>query len=142
MDIMKNAVAYGSFVLHLEIICTVLHDLALPASGSTQCRKKNYETILNQGAASYSKDGCMVYHSLMRKVSYCPPLNDIFMKVITVLHDDTMLSVVADREYLRKTIKEPRYEKTLDYQRKDMPLTFLSDDEIEMLIDDRVEINK
>jgi len=93
------------------------------------------EEIIKQGAALYSKYGCMVCHSLDGNVVYGPPLNDIFMQEVKVVRNGKELTVIADREYLKKAIKEPRYEKVLEYENKDMPITFLSDKEVDILVE-------
>ena len=98
-------------------------------------RKKTKEEIYKQGADLYSKYGCVVCHSLDGIVLYGPPLNDIFMKEITVFRNGKEINVIVDREYLKKAIVEPPYEKVLEYKSKDMPLTFLSDEEVDILVE-------
>jgi hypothetical protein len=57
------------------------------------------------------------------------------MKNITVIRNGKEFTVTADRKYLKKAIIEPRYEKVLEYQNKEMPLTQISEEEAELLVD-------
>jgi hypothetical protein len=68
-------------------------------------------------------------------VLYGPPLNEIYMTEIMVIREGKEKSIVADREYLKRAIVDPRYEKVLEYQNKEMPVTFISDEEADILTD-------
>ncbi|HKJ78498.1 MAG TPA: c-type cytochrome [Prolixibacteraceae bacterium] len=104
-------------------------------------KQKKRKTILKEGAALYTKYGCMVCHSLDGKVVYGPPLDKIFMKEIKVIRNGDTLTVVANREYLKKSITEPRFEKVLEYQNKEMPLTSFSEEETELLVEYIILLN-
>jgi len=105
-------------------------------------KEKNKAEIFKQGAVLYSKYGCIICHSLDGNVVYGPPLNDIFMKKIKVIRNGEELTVIADREYLKKSITEPRYEKVLEYENKDMPLTFFSEEEVDILVEYLVALSE
>ena len=102
-----------------------------------QAPKKKFDMheIQKKGPELFAKYGCAVCHSLEGKVIYGPPLNDIFMKEIKVVRQGKEFSVIADREYLKKAISEPRFEKVLEYKNKEMPLTNFSEEEAEILVD-------
>jgi len=110
-------------------------------SESTQ-KKVEKQEILTKGAELFSKFGCAVCHSLDGKVIYGPPLDEIYMKNVKVLRQGQEFSVVADREYLKKAISEPRYEKVLEYSNKEMPLPGFSAEESEILVDYIIAINE
>ena len=107
----------------------------LMACGEAPKKKSDQQEILKKGAELFAKYGCAVCHLLEGKVIYGPPLNDIYMKEVKVVRQGKEFSVVADREYLKKAISEPRYEKVLEYKNKEMPLTNFSEEEAEILVD-------
>ena len=88
-----------------------------------------------KGSELFTKYGCVVCHSLEGKVIYGPPLNGIFMKNIKVIRQGQEFTVIADSEYLRRAISEPRYEKVLEYKNKEMPLTNFSKEETDLLVE-------
>ena len=98
-------------------------------------KKPDKKKIIQKGAELYAKYGCAVCHSLDGKVIYGPALNGIFMKNVKVIRNGQEFTVVADRDYLRKAISEPRYEKVLEYKNKEMPLTNFSKEETEILLE-------
>lgn len=98
-------------------------------------KKPDRQEILKKGAELFAKYGCAVCHSLDGKVIYGPPLNGIFMKNVKVIRNGQEFTIVADKEYLRKAISEPRHEKVLEYKNKEMPLTNFSKEETEILVD-------
>jgi hypothetical protein len=64
------------------------------------------------------------------------------MKNIKVLRQEKEFSVIADRDYLKKAISEPRYEKVMEYSNKEMPLPGFSAEEAEILVDYIIAINE
>lgn len=111
------------------------------ACGETRPKKPGKQEILKKGPELFAKYGCAVCHSMEGKVSYGPPLNDIFMKEVKVLRQGKEFSVVADREYLKKAISEPRYEKVLEYKNKEMPLANFSEEETDILVEYLIALN-
>lgn len=105
------------------------------ACGESPQKKPDKQDILKKGSKLYAKYGCAVCHSLEGKVIYGPPLNDIYMKNIKVVRQNHEITVVADREYLKRAIIEPRYEKVLEYKNKEMPLTSFSKEEADILVE-------
>jgi len=105
------------------------------ACGKTSHNKQDDIDILKKGSQLYSKYGCAVCHSLDGKEIYGPPLNGIYMKELHVIRKGEEFTVTADREYLKKAIVDPRFEKVLEYKNKEMPLTQISDEEAEILVD-------
>lgn len=87
------------------------------------------------GPDLFSKYGCFACHSLDGSVMYGPPLNDLYMKEVSVLRQGKEKTVVADREYLIKAITDPDYEKVSEYQRKIMPKPVIPEHDVEVLID-------
>jgi cytochrome c oxidase subunit 2 len=98
-------------------------------------KKPGKQEIIKKGSELFAKYGCVVCHSLDGKVIYGPPLNGIFMKNIKVLRQGQEFTVVADREYLKKAISEPRFEKVLEYSNKEMPIPAFTEEDANVLVE-------
>jgi cytochrome c oxidase subunit 2 len=120
------------YKLNRLLLCLLFFSVAC---GKTRQNKPDEEDILKKGSELYAKYGCAVCHSLDGSVIYGPPLNNLYMKEITVIRRGKDITVTADREYLKKAIVDPRFEKVLEYKNKEMPLTQISDKEAELLVD-------
>src|SRR5210317_2597452 len=94
--------------------------LLLIGCGKASEKKPDKQEILTKGSELFAKYGCAVCHSLEGKVIYGPPLDGIYMKKLKVVRNGKEFEVAADREYLKKAISEPRYEKVLEYRNKEM----------------------
>jgi cytochrome c551/c552 len=100
------------------------------------------EDILRKGSEIYSRLGCNICHSLDGSDVYGPPLNDFYMKKIRVVRNGREIELIADRKYIKRAIVDPRYEKAYEYRNKEMPLTSLSKEEAELLVDYLIELNR
>ena len=109
--------------------------LILFACGEGTIKKQNSVDILKEGSVLFSKYGCIVCHSLDGKVIYGPPLNDLYLNDVVVIRQGKVLTLVADREYLIRAIRDPGYEEVLEYQNKAMPIPHFSKKSIEILVD-------
>lgn len=98
-------------------------------------KKPDKQEIIQNGAELFAKYGCAVCHSLDGKVIYGPPLNGIFMKEVKVLRNGKEIKLIADRDYLKKAISEPRFEKVLEYSNKEMPIPAFTGEEADILVD-------
>lgn len=100
------------------------------------------EKILKEGEKLFSISGCTVCHSLEGEVIYGPPLNNVYIKETKMIRDGKVVKVTADREYLRWKITNPRAERLLEYQSKEMPETILSDEEVNILVEYLIILNE
>jgi cytochrome c2 len=118
-------------------IITVILVLSILLAGcfKTKKNKSSEAEILKEGSELFAKYGCAVCHSLEGEVIYGPPLNGIYMKKLRVIRNGKEVEVVADRKYLKKSISDPRYEKVLEYNNKEMPIATFSDKDAEILVD-------
>lgn len=105
------------------------------ACGKNSRNGQDEKFSIEKGSQLYAKYGCAVCHSIDGKEVYGPPLNEIYMKKIKVVRNGKEFTVTADRDYLKKAIIDPRYEKVLEYRNKEMPLTQISSEEAEILVD-------
>lgn len=115
--------------------------LFIVACGEVPPKKPDRNFVLKKGSELFSKYGCAVCHSLAGKVIYGPPLNSLFMKNVKVIRSGQEFTVVADREYLKKAISEPRFEKVLEYKNKEMPLSSFSQEETDILVEYIIALN-
>ena len=94
------------------------------------------------GSLMFATYGCFACHSLDGSIMYGPPLNDLFMKEVTVVRKGKEETIVADREYLSKAITDPDYERVFGYQNKLMPKPVIPEDVVETLIDYLIEMGE
>jgi cytochrome c551/c552 len=127
----------------MKLFLLLSYGAALMLMGCSQSSDKKYnsEDILRKGSELYVRSGCNVCHSLDGGDVYGPPLNDIYMKKIRVVRKGREIELTADRKYLKKAIVDPRYEKVFEYRNREMPITSLSDEDAELLVDYLIELN-
>ncbi len=111
------------------------------ACGNSSSSKRTKEEIMQKGALLYSTHGCNVCHSLDGSIVYGPPLNDIYLKDITVVRNGKEYTLKADRKYLKKAISDPRHEKNKEYRNKEMPITSFTKEEAELLVEYLILLN-
>ena len=87
------------------------------------------------GSELFSKYGCFTCHSLDGKVLYGPPLNDLYMKEVSVVRQGELKTIIADRDYLTRAITDPDYEKVSEYETRIMPKPVIPENDVETLID-------
>jgi len=114
------------------LLCLIFFSVAC---GKTPPKQPDRATALKKGSDLFVKYGCAVCHSVDGTVIYGPPLNDLHLKEVKVIRQGEEFTVIADREYLKKAIVDPRFEKVLEYRNKEMPLTQIPDEEAEILVD-------
>jgi mono/diheme cytochrome c family protein len=100
------------------------------------------EEILKSGAAAFSRFICNTCHSLEGEEIYGPPLNGLYMKKVEVIRDGKVITVTANRDYLKKAILDPRSEEVAGYQSKDMPEVHISEKEADLLVEYLVLMGK
>jgi hypothetical protein len=118
-----------------RFIAAVYIIICFYACGTKSGSNKSREEIMQHGSELYFSNGCNVCHSMNGTVVYGPPLNDIYMKEITVVRNGKERTIKADRKYLKKAIIDPRHEKNAEYRNKEMPLTSFTNEEAELLVD-------
>ena len=66
---------------------------------------------------------------------YGPPLNGLFMKEVSVVRQGEVKTIIADRDYLTRSITDPDYEKVSGYRSKVMPKPVIPENDVKILID-------
>ena len=107
-------------------------------TGNKDSNRPTRETSTDKpadGSELFSNYRCFACHSLEGGVMYGPPLNGLYGKEISVIRQGEELTIIADREYFTRAIKDPDYEKVLEYKNRIMTKPDISDDEIDSIVD-------
>jgi mono/diheme cytochrome c family protein len=124
----------------------VIACFVLSACGEGALRDKTHKTpdpppqqtlpgVVAEGADLFSKYGCFACHALDGSAMYGPPLNDLFMKEVSVVRRGREETILADREYFTRAIIDPEYEKVSDYEHRIMPVPEIPKEDLETLVD-------
>jgi hypothetical protein len=105
-------------------------------------REMSEEDIIQTGARLFSRYICNTCHSLEGEEIYGPPLNGLYMNQVKVIRDGDTVTVTADRAYLKKAILDPRFEEVAGYQSKDMPDVYISETEVNLLVEYLVQMGQ
>ncbi len=95
-----------------------------------------------QGEILFKASGCAACHSVTGQNLYGPPLNSILGKKVLVIRGETTDSVIVDRDYIMRSLKDPGFEKVAGFQKRKMPVINLSQEDIDCLVDYIISINK
>jgi len=66
---------------------------------------------------------------------YGPPLNNLYMKEVSVVREGRETTIIADRDYLTRAITDPEYEKVSEYEHRIMPVPEIPRKDVETLVD-------
>jgi cytochrome c2 len=110
------------------------------------CNSQNNSKITTKesaqkGEALFASVGCTTCHSLSGEARYGPALNKILNTDITVIRGGKEHTVKVDREYIKRSIQDPDFEKLVDFKNKKMPKPTLNPDEIDQIADYLISIN-
>jgi len=110
------------------------------------CNSQNINKITTKesaqkGEALFASVGCTTCHSLSGEARYGPALNKILNTDVIVIQGGKEHSVKVDREYIKRSIQDPDFEKLVDFKNKKMPKPTLSPDEIDQIADYLISIN-
>ena len=96
---------------------------------------------IKNGEILFQTDGCFVCHSITGEVKYGPALNNILNTKINVTGKSGQYSIVINREYIFRSIKDPEVEKMIGFQNKRMPQPSISEEDMNFLTDYIISIN-
>jgi cytochrome c oxidase subunit 2 len=108
------------------------------ANSGKATTKENAE----KGEVLFHSVGCTQCHSLDGQAMYGPALNTILRTQIQVIRDGENINLNVDREYIHRSIQNPEYEKLVNFDKRKMPKTELSEDQINQLTDYLISINE
>lgn len=127
-----------SKIICLLFIVTSFFSGCKSANSGKATTKENAE----KGDALFHSVGCTQCHSLNGETMYGPALNNILNTSIRVIREGKEVSLTVDREYIHRSIHNPEYEKLLDFNKRKMPKTELSEDQINQLTDYLISIHE
>ena len=119
------------------------------ACGQNADKKPNKLDRKNKGAdqqrdgpSLFSRYGCFACHSLDGSEMYGPTLKGLYMKEVEVVRQGQTTTVVADRNYLKKAIMDPDYEKVANHRNNVMPKPVIPEEDADALVDYLIEMGK
>jgi mono/diheme cytochrome c family protein len=105
-------------------------------------KKLTNDEIMKYGPVLFTKYTCVTCHSINGAEVYGPSLNNFYMKETRVVRGGEEMTIVADRNYLKKAIEKPSFEKVAAYRSKAMPETHIPKKDIEILTDYIIAVNQ
>ena len=127
----------------LRMICLFFIVLSIfSGCNSSNSGKATTKENAAKGDELFHSVGCTQCHSLNGETMYGPALNNILNTSIRVIREGKEVSLTVDREYIHRSIRNPEYEKLLDFKKQKMPITELSEDQINQLTDYLISINE
>ena len=108
---------------------------------SQNSNKLTTKESTQKGEALFATVGCTTCHSLSGETLYGPSLNKILNTEVIVIHGGKEHPLKVDREYIKRSIQDPDFEKLVDFKNKKMPKPTLSPDEIDQIADYLISIN-
>lgn len=103
--------------------------------------KKEFENI-QKGKQLFTSVGCATCHSITGEKRYGPKLNDILGTESKVIRNGEEYTFTIDRNYIKKAIADPDYEKPLLYKSNKMPKPNLTDHEVDCITNYLISIHK
>jgi cytochrome c2 len=104
--------------------------------------EKKHLNIVAKGQNLFTTVGCATCHSLTEDKLYGPSLHAILGKKTKVIRNGKEHSFVIDRDYIKNSIKNPDYEKSILFKSQKMPKPSLTDFEIDCITNYLISINK
>lgn len=142
---MQSTIPVRGCIIRFEHSFAIIGMLLLIIILATGCPEKNGQVIspdkVKKGETIFIASGCTKCHSVSGEKMYGPPLNLILGRQITVIRKGEQHTLMPDRKYIIRSMKDPEYEKLVGYENKKMAVINLSDDDIESIADYLIFIN-
>lgn len=111
------------------------------------CNSQNNSVLTTKekvlkGKVLFNSVGCTTCHSVTGESKYGPSLNAILNTKVQVIRKDGQQTIKIDREYIRRSIQNPDYEKLFEFKNRKMPGTDLSPVQIEYITEFLISINE
>ncbi|MFK8060144.1 MAG: c-type cytochrome [Polaribacter sp.] len=103
--------------------------------------KNSKEKNIQKGKELFTSVGCATCHSLSTEKLYGPPLHIILGTKIKVVRNSKEYAILIDRDYIKKSIIDPDYEKPILFKSKKMPKPSLTNLEVDCITDYIISIN-
>lgn len=102
----------------------------------TSCAKSKEKIHLEniqKGEKLYNSVGCATCHSISGEKRYGPKLNDILGTETNVIRNGKEYTIIIDRNYIKKSIIDPDYEKSILFKNSRMAKPSLTDHEVDCI---------
>jgi cytochrome c oxidase subunit 2 len=109
-------------------------------SSKTAPHKESGETI-RQGKKLFTNLGCVTCHSVTGEKRYGPSLNNILNTRVDVIENGKTISITVDKDYLKKSIMTPDFQKVVGFERSKMSIPDISAEDTDCLVDYLVSVN-
>jgi len=109
------------------------------------CNSLTQESIklkVEKGEILFQTSGCISCHSFGNQQMYGPSLHAILNSNVGVIRNNNEDTLTIDKDYIIRSIKQPDFEKLVDFKNKKMPITTLSDQDIEYIAEYIVFMNR
>ena len=113
------------FVVLLAVLAT-----ELPAAAGSSDDPAPLSTQLRQGASLLRQRGCLACHSVDGSPRAAPSFRGLFGSQRTVFTDGKQRSLIADEEYIRRSIVRPTDDVVIGYLVGQMPTPRLADEDL------------
>jgi len=96
---------------------------------------------ISKGEKLFSDVGCIACHSVTGEKKYGPSLNNIVDKEVNVIREEKTRSILIDRRYILRSVRDPDYEKVDSFRKQTMPVPTISEEDIKHIVDYLMYIN-
>ena len=102
---------------------------------------KSAKEKIQEGEELFNSYSCTKCHSITGKEMYGPALNAILNTSIVTVREGKETTAKIDREFIKRSIEDPNFEKNANFREKKMPKPALTQEEIELITDYLIFIN-
>lgn len=122
--------------LSIALAAVLLSGLTMSCGNRAGAKSEKAESSepLN-GGELFMKYICMTCHSFDGREMYGPGLDSIYMTTVRVKRGGEYIELLADREYLKRSILAPNHERLEAYESREMPVPDMTEEEAEVLVD-------
>ncbi|WP_158839592.1 c-type cytochrome [Polaribacter sp. L3A8] len=122
----------------MYFLLLIVSSLVLGCKDSTE--KINLEKI-QKGRELFTSVGCTTCHSLSKDKLYGPSLNFILGTKKQVIRNGKEYAIIIDSNYIKKSIIDPDYEKSLLFKSNKMPKPSLTSIEVDCITNYLINMN-
>ncbi|TXG39517.1 c-type cytochrome [Seonamhaeicola maritimus] len=105
------------------------------------CKDSKEKINIEKGQELFTSVGCATCHSLSGDKLYGPSLNSILGTKTKVIRNDKEYSFIIDKNYIKKSIIDPDYEKPILFKSNKMPKPSLTNFEVDCITNYLLSIN-
>ncbi|WP_282134740.1 c-type cytochrome [Seonamhaeicola maritimus] len=124
------------------IIYLLLTSCICILSSCQKNQKKVVQENIEKGQMLFNSVGCINCHSVTGEDKlYGPSLKYSLGSEVTVLRDSIEHVVTINRDYIKRSISNPDFEKLIGYQSSKMAKTTLTPNDIDFIVEYLISIN-